>query len=113
LAAVKEVARVAYWTKKRAICRSGFSPYELFPLGRRTWICNSRPSQWILVVVHGPLTVELSSAEIRNLPMTPLKKLSRLRQFRTIRIGGLPNGQEFFVARRCGLVVTQRSRGAC
>ena len=63
-----------------------------------------------LVVVYGALTVELS-AEIRNLLMTSLKKLSRLRQFRTIRIGSLQNVQEFFVAHRCGLVVTQRMRG--
>ena len=65
-----------------------------------------------LVVVHGALTVELSSAEIRNLLWTSLEKLSRLHQFRTIRIGGLPNGQEFLVARRCGLVVTHRLGGA-
>src|SRR5215472_1623105 len=45
--------------------------------------------------------------------MMLLKKLSGLRQFRTVWIGGFPERQEFPVAHPRGLVVTQDSRGAC
>src|SRR5215831_16179164 len=44
--------------------------------------------------------------------MVLLKKLSGLRQFRTVWIGGFPERQELPVSHPRGLVVTQDSRGA-